>query len=199
MKPETLKDVIRALPCDGATTLAFLGALPCALLDAHVYRSCPECGGSRKVPATEAHYGGSGGGCLVVGGTKPCPACKDAPTAIVSAALRKKAIREGWLAYHHAIHGEEEDEAVIAAALFDTGILHESYARNMGALVDAVLSVVLVHVRYAKEIVEVCLPGKGVPITTKVVGCTVPSAEWSALYDGDTIAILEEAGKEGDG
>jgi len=113
----------------------------------------------------------------------------EAPTAIVETALREKAIREGWLAYHHAIHAEEEAEAVMAAALFDTGVLHESYKRNMGALVDAVLSTVLGHVRYAKEVGEFSDRIGGPPML-------LDGERWHRVSLGDTVAILEEAGKE---
>ena len=162
MKPETLRDVIRALPCDGATTLAFLGALPVALLDATVYRSCPECGGSRKVPATEAHYGGSGGGCLVVGGTKPCPACADAPTAIVEAALREK----------------------VKAAFREVKKYQQHKEMTDSEAVDLLLSTVLGPVRYAKGIVKTLCPSVGC--------CICVTENQLLLHKGDTIAILED-------
>ena len=162
--PETLKDVICALPCDGATTVAFLGALPVALLDATVYRSCPECGGSGLVPDPETVELGNDGEFHIDDlEMLPCPACKDAPTAIVSAALREKAV---------AAADEAAGEQV----------------PSVDAIVDAVLSTVLGHVRYAKEIWCLSVGGEVWP--------TCEESRW--LGRGDTIAILEEAGKEED-
>ena len=152
--------------------------VPPALLDAHVYRSCPECGGSELVAArVNPNLHPEPDEIL----QSPCPACADAPVAIVDTALREKAAAK---LYHHWPRDQS----------YET--LSEPLKDSWRESVDFTLSTVLGHVRYAKEIVEVCLPGRGVPVSTRVVGCTVPSAGWSALYDGDPIAILEEAGKE---
>ena len=45
MKVETVEDVVASLPCDGATTLAIIGALgEAGLLRAYIIRgTCPTC------------------------------------------------------------------------------------------------------------------------------------------------------------
>ena len=137
------------------------------LLDAPVYRSCPECGGSR-VLAT--------GPPLNIG--EPCPACADAPTAIVSAALREKA----KVAMDSAARLSDVEPYDIAGGTLDE-------------MLDAVLSTVLGHVRYAKEIGRWhdYYPGH---IETGNAGRQ--TRDFVSLRSGDTIAILEEAGKEGE-
>ena len=144
MKPETLRDVIRALPCDGATTLAFLGALPVALLEATVYRSDA-----------------------------------DAPTAIVSAALREKAIVEAETVYDRnglMVIGDE--------------------------VVDAVLSTVLGRpVRYAKEILYDAYTntdGNACATVEYFEDAAKTKYRIGGNLGPDDIAILEEARKEGD-
>ena len=184
MKPETLKDVIRALPCDGATTVAFLGALPVALLDATVYRSCPECGASRKCQRCD----GEGKwfyelelamiDCDDCKGTGTCPACADAPTAIVSAALREKATCcELGLSKHLTTETQAKGLAGVTGAMWEVAQMR----------LDAILSTVLGRpVRYAKEVWCLSVGGEVWP--------TCKESRW--LGRGDTIAILEEAGKE---
>ena len=175
MKPETLRDVICALPCDGATTLAFLGALPVALLDATVYRSCLECGGGGLVPDPETVELGNDGEFHIDDlEMLPCPACKDASTAIVSAALREKA--------------DNAIEAVFTAHRTGFGKAIRS------ELLDAVLSTVLRRVRYAKDIGVCVRPGHmNIPVAGEN-----DRLRFLMAVRGDTIAILEEAGKEGD-
>ena len=169
-----------------------------ALLDAHVYRSCLECGDTRATPKP---YGDE----RDRGRTfSACPVCKDAPVAIVEAALREKAMRESWLAYHRVVEGDRPDDELIAEVLIDSGVLHESYVKNMGVLVDAVLSTVLGKVRVAKRIGSIA----GIPSETELVAAGIGDRSFvkplppglyfdeTRLFNGDAIAILEEAGKE---
>ena len=103
------------------------------VLNATVYRSCPECGGSQHVidhvavEGADTPYPSAGGPEYV-----PCPACADAPVAIVETSLRRRAKDALWVL-------EDTADLMPAEAWLD-------------AAVDAVLSVVLGHVRYAKEI-----------------------------------------------
>ena len=138
------------------------------LLDAHIYRSCPECGGSRKrqpdYDTTFVEYG-------------VCPACKDAPVAIVDAALREKAIVEAEAIYNRnglMVIGDE--------------------------VVDAVLSTVLGQVRYAKEILEGTIDVHDSASTqgafVYVGGKTRGENLLGIQGQHRAIAILEEAGKE---
>lgn len=109
----------------------------------------------------------------------------DAPTAIVEAALRGEARDALWA--KESMHDSEPAEAWLDAA------------------VDAVLSTVLGHVRYAKEEFEV--------VTRREQDETVfHDNSYKAVYrggkryrgshihlkTGSHVAILEEAGKEGD-
>ena len=157
------------------------------ILDATVYRECPECGGienhegdcnacgtTGEVDGKECpNCEGTGRGPWV-----PCPACKDAPTAIVSAALREKAAEELYMQ---------------TSALTATHVCAEQWetAPEVGReaarqRVDAVLSTVLGRpVRYASQV--------------------IPAGEHYATLKGPKVvfdrdlAILEEAGKEGGG
>jgi len=131
-----------------------LGALPAGLLDATVYRECPECGGSRKRKDSWA------------GATREvaCPACTETPVAIVSAELREKAVVAfGEVKKYQRHKGMTDSEAL-----------------------DLILSTVLGQVRYAKEVW--CLSAGG------EVWPTTKESHW--LERGDSIAVLEEAGKE---
>ena len=192
MKPETLKDVMTWNAATGDHRV------PDAMLEALVYRSCPECGGSGKCrqcngrgeftrynadgpetrfgepPPTPQHYEDECDNCR---GDGVCPACADAPVPIVDAALREKAIEDVG-----SYLGDDELEF------------------HPAAIVDAVLSTVLGHVRYAKE-----------PELREAARAVL--ARWTELDTGDSIldermdalckatfpnseAILEEAGKE---
>ena len=162
------------------------------ILDATVYRECPECGGienhegdcnacgtTGEVDGKECpNCEGTGRGPWV-----PCPACKDAPTAIVSAALREKAI---------------ETIAHTCEDVFEARTDHTSVREALEAGLDAVLSTVLGRpVRYAKEVGRIeLLPGDEpvvclMPMTPPTAAGTAPRIE-----SGDPIAILEKAGKE---
>jgi len=170
MKPETLRDVIRALPCDGATTLAFLGALPRAILDATVYHSCPKCGGAKEywVKDGAAEF------------PEPCD-CKDAPTAIVEAVLREKADRaiEAVFTAHRtgfgkAVRGELLDtvlSTVLGQVRSAKEILYNAHTDTDG---DACATV------------EYFINDDP---------CDYKGYRTGGSLDGD-IAILEEAGKE---
>ncbi len=189
MKPETLRDMLESQGPLGKELVREGGGLDyfTDLLDATVYRSCPECGGKRRV-AVNAHP---------VEPPDPhvkiidCPACKDAPTAIVSAALREKACQ------------------TICKALRERGgcDIWPEYAEDApgcdgcggcemcGTNVDAVLSTVLGRpVRYAKEV------GRVVQLNGPVVVQADGDPDSAGLLRAGTlIAILEEAGKEEDG
>ena len=130
MKPETLRDVLESQGPLGKVLVRRGGGLDyfTDLLHAPVYRSCPECGGSR-VLAT--------GPPLNIG--EPCPACADAPVAIVEAALRDSTVSD-------MVPG-------LARVLRETraGFDVESAEELAPLLVDAVLSTVLGRpVRYAR-------------------------------------------------
>ena len=147
------------------------------VLKATVYRSCPECGGSRSVPeAASGELDDAGVLQSPTTGMASCPACKDAPTAIVETALRKKAkgiITDVAASYCRPCAIDEDD---------------------MDEAVDAVLSTVLGRpVRYAKEV------GRVVQLNGPVVVQADGDPDSAGLLGAGTlIAILEEAGKEGD-
>jgi len=169
MKLETLRDVVLALPCDGATSLAMLGALSPNLLDATVYRSCPECGGSGSVTGAEDFPGGDEGYDVT---NSPCPACADNPTAIVEVALRDRA----W-----------QTAVDYAGDTYGMDLTRAADAR----IVDAVLSVVLPRVRWAKAVGTLSIEhvGDGRPIAMLIGsgGKTLGTAR-----TGDCVAILEK-------
>ena len=113
-------------------------ACPDWFLDGHVYRSCPECGGSRVVRCARCKGVGEERAPLA-GVTHPCPlchgngkticpACADAPVAIVSAALRERA--------RDALWAQEDTRDLMPAEVW------------LDAAVDAVLSTVLGHIEY---------------------------------------------------
>jgi len=192
MKAETLKEVLESYArehssghdaparaasvqlqqlCYAATNyLALLG-----ILDAHVIRSCPECGGTHVTPKP---YGDE----RDRGRTfSACPACADAPTAIVSAALREKAMD---LLHPYLRDGDPHTRG------------------EAGELFDAVLSTVLGHVRYAKEMLT-AFEMRSVPDDDGTQWLKYDTNEvWEQQRHevGRTtpVAILEEAGKEGD-
>ena len=181
--PDTLEQVILKLSCDGATTPAIIGVLKEAgILDALVYRSCPECGGSR-VLAT--------GPPLNIG--EPCPACADAPVAIVSAALREKAIDACFAADQAALSRLQKQGFPDIPRVSTAETCPVDIRPIVEAEVDAVLSTVLGQVRYAKEIGRWhdYYPGH---IETGNAGRQ--TRDFVSLRSGDAIAILEEAGKE---
>ena len=193
---ETLRDVIAHSIGVEAEDLADIGRERCAhipedVLDSLVYRSCPECGGSRKCrqcngrgeftrynadgpetrfgepPPTPQHYEDECDNCH---GDGVCPACADAPVAIVETALREKGID---LLHPYLRDGDPHTRG------------------EAGELFDTVLSTVLGHVRYAKEM------GQYVHGNRETGEASwVDSEQQSNLHDGDPIAILEEAGKE---
>ena len=72
---ETLEQVVLGLPCDGATTLAIIGALKEAgLADAHIIRgTCKTCGGSGFVLQRPQHPAYP---------RYPCPDCP--PTYVIA-------------------------------------------------------------------------------------------------------------------
>ena len=145
-------------------------------LDAHIYRSCPECGGGGSVAGARDFPGGDEGYDVT---NYPCPACKDAATAIAEAALREKAAR--------AMYELEVAKVTTPMAAWDD--LDARVQEQWGARVDVVLSTVLGQVRYAKEIVTV---------STNPHDIDFRKADGSVAFVriGDTIGILEEAGKE---
>ena len=145
MKPETLMEWVlpklpvllpRELGSNDKRALAFRIMESLGILDATVYRSCPECGGSRKHQLCKGvgRYDKGDVGdtqsarCYGCKGTGICPACADSPTAIVEVALRERAIDAAYEAFMRPEDADVSD------------------------LVDAVLSVVLPRVRWAKEV-----------------------------------------------
>ena len=66
---------------------------------------------------------------------------------------------------------------------------------RIGATVDAVLSTVLGKVRVAKEVGVLEWSGKGDALRLHLRS---DGGVTSSVYESDSIAILEEAGKEGD-
>ena len=197
MKPETLRDVLGAW-----LSTEQLRYIEDAILDAHVYRSCPECGG------IENHEGDcnacgttgevDGEECEECEGTGraswvPCPACADAPVAIVDAALRERAGRAYW----------ERTRLLRVKELQNVAWEDLSPVRKIELMEEAdhILSTVLGHVRYAKEILY--------NATTGTDGNACATVEYFINNDRDykgyrtggmlfgDIAILEEeAGKE---
>ena len=195
MKAETLRvwlgELARQTVDDSLASACdqLLGALTRkqnTLLDATVYRSCPECGGSR-LARTDANWRRSDDDPGTMG---VCPACADAPTAIVSAALREKAIVAAQTATGINVPTHLFQDFPPRATM---GV--EMQPDEAGRIVDAVLSTVLGHVRYAKEVGVLSIEhvGDGHPIAMLIDngGKTLGTAR-----TGDPIAILEEAGKE---
>lgn len=168
--------------------------------DAHVYGVCETCGGSRVVKCARcngvgevyAPLAGDFDRCNACGGEgeAACPDC--GKLSVVTAEVREQAIREGWMAYHRAIHGSDPNEELIAETLYDVGIVHESYVKNMGALTDAVLSTVLGNVRVAKEVLEKvgqldieCWPSENEPVCHNRVWDDEPVGAIAILEDSD--------------
>ena len=198
--PETLRDCVErgtrkligeyegntdkiAIASGGASCIT--AELP---LDATVYRSCPECGGSRKCQRCD----GEGKwfyelelamiDCDDCKGTGTCPACADAPVAIVSAALREKARDAG---INSTCGSEHEYDPAYGLSMAD-----------WDKATDAILSTVLGHVRYAKAWRGIGRLRLGFQEDTPMLDVGDGTAR---ELDGDEhIAILEEAGKEGD-
>ena len=147
----TLEQLILALPCDGATTLAIIGALKEAgLADATVYGICPTCGGSRKCPACggrgkvevgfhtqEAQYVDVTEQCEDCNGTGACPDCT--AVSVVTKELRERAAAD----LHDAIGIERDEVGHIDRVTFDAD-----------AALDAVLSTVLGKTLVAKDVLE---------------------------------------------
>ena len=145
MKPETLRELLESQGPLGKELASKGGGLDyfTDLLDATVYRSCSECGDEGWVVRLQ------GGGCDPASGDEgeppdisqePCPTCADSPTAIVESALRERAISD-------MVSGLDN-------VLRDTkaGFNVESAEELAPHIVDAVLSVVLPRVRWAKEV-----------------------------------------------
>jgi hypothetical protein len=162
---KTLEQVVLALPCDGATTLAIIGALKEAgLADATVYGLCETCGGSGKCPAcwhdgvtvSEFRDGTAiAGECRVCKGTGECPDCT--AVSVVAKELRERAIEEAG-----------------RAATLNSIEAHCMAREPLEDVVDAVLSTVLGKTRAARQILF------------------VESTSAPYAMAGDTIAILED-------
>ena len=156
----TLEEVILALPCDGATTLAIIGALrEAGLADATVYGICETCGGSRKCPACggrgkvevgfhtqEAQYVDVAERCEDCNGTGICPDCT--AVSVVTKELRERA---------------REELGGACKVVFDDPGHIEEVRFDADAALNAVLSTVLGKTRVAGRII----PIKG---GTKMIG-----------------------------
>ena len=174
---ERLEDFFRDYPDDGRN-----------ILDAHIYRSCPECGESRKLMLDALDFESD------VEPSVDCPCCKDTTVAIVETALREKAAAANY-------HCWPRDQP------YET--LPEPIKDSWRLSVDLTLSTVLGRpVRYAKEsddgdpLIGVIDHFEGVALKVCEVAlvdaaCTVPKGyRVEDISAGDTMAILEEAGKE---
>lgn len=156
MKPETLREVLHEqLGLDASVGKSRWWNVLAPLLDATVYRSCPECGGSQGVnrewqgdyPCRTCEKDSTTCGGFQHGSQALCseysrPACADSPTAIVEVALRERAIRE---AYAKSTEGYKQPDA------WDD--LDEMEREAFYNILDTALSVVLPGgVRWAKEV-----------------------------------------------
>ena len=181
-------------------------AVELAVLDSPVYRSCPECGGSR-VLAT--------GPPLNIG--EPCPACADAPVAIVSAALREKAIDACFAADQAALSRLQKQGFPDIPRVSTAETCPVDIRPIVEAEVDAVLSTVLGRpVRYAKDWRSIGRLRLGFQEDTPMLDVgdgtareldgdehiaileDVDSTDTSAAHVESAATILEEAGKESD-
>ncbi len=196
---KTLEQVVLALPCDGATTLAVVGALKEAgILDATVYGLCETCGGSRKCQTCEGDgflhtvqsINNTPGAdtarqvCPKCNGSGVCPDCttvsvvtKEAWEAFVCRYAQlhdttKEAAESGWA----ESYGDGIDEPIEYAPAFEE--MWAEWEESCHELLSTVLGKTLV----AKEVW--CLSAGG------EVWPTCKESRW--LERGDTIAILED-------
>lgn len=186
---KTLEQVVLALPCDGATTLAIIGALKEAgLADATVYGLCETCGGSRKCKRCD----GEGKWfyelelkmipCDACNGTGACPDCT--MVSVVTKELRERGIcREMDMPSHINTEREARERVWGNAPSFDSA--WDEAAERF----DAVLSAVLRDVRVAKEVGVLERSGKGNALR---LHARQQDGGASSVYPGDTIAIPED-------
>ncbi len=170
MSVETLRDAVAKLSCDGATSLALVGALSDAgLLDAIILpRTCSTCGGSREVvdhvavEGADAPFPSAGGPEYV-----PCPDCP--PPLVVE--------RKAWEAFRTAVNEFEERGGAWSEA--------DGAAQLLG-LAQALLGQPLLRV---KEVVRTCRKYDRVTVEAKkpreVVRIPLKTRP------GDRIVILE--------
>uniref|UniRef100_A0A6M3LDS1 Uncharacterized protein n=1 Tax=viral metagenome TaxID=1070528 RepID=A0A6M3LDS1_9ZZZZ len=98
---KTVRDIVTALACDGATVVSILGALPTYILDAIVI-GCEECGGAGLLAKPSGDFPDPGSTFI------SCPSCHG-KSFVVSKEAREAARRVVHIMYHAT--GAESAEA----------------------------------------------------------------------------------------
>ena len=188
-----LKELVAGAPCDGATTLAVIGALgDAAVLDAEVIGLCPTCGGSKKCPkcggrgtlqvprwseAAEREFGPAIP-CGECSGTGICSDCADIPVWVIAP--------EAMEAFVCALAGA--NEWLCSQAEIAMGEHREAAEKYAPELLQALLP----GAREAEEIVTVHSPiARERPLVTSLHEGAVASGveHYTTLRHGDIVHI----------